>query len=1426
MYFDTANVRSTITNPVSKGFFGIRLMDDELDSVHAAKIVACFYDSVVGSEVNSLLTTEDARVGLELEIDRRVGVNLAAQVLALLDVFIFPDSLDATLPVSQLHGLALVRNTESRVGGGQGPLLASLVRLSLVLLNQLEPCSVSLLQCSSRLRCFLHWIFEMIRETEALDGYSATFNKLTAPFDRLVLCIIVQCREVLRRGNALQAEIEAQSATLDVAGRESRKKSYRRLLRVSLEMREILVTILEQRSDLLRASFSESSFEALKLVLGGNDSGESSKERLVQQLLGSDWVNGFEGMTTLSNVTVPNIFRGEDGSKAIIEIRELQQEARDMSAYFEKSLNACFERYLEAQRKWAETGAVRDLEFEGDITLKKLATRFHAIMDGLSREMASRRQSVDCHWHELQRGVGGIWSNCEHWRIPDISAALGKRLVLVPNASFHDHSEASYELLLGREREREERERQERQKKKEDLAELMKRNSNAFLPIADSALFEDDEDRDMEAKEGLDDEDITNPQETMPVATMESFDLDTDVNLETDAKADAKEPASDDMDAWARTFIWSESEAVVARFDSVVVVTLQYLVEGKILLTTHALYFHQTGDKINTVTKENLSRDRTNSSVDEDRRWRLNRLTEVHGRRYMLRAQALELFFSDCFELFINFANGQKDRNRFYAKLRNSCRVPMLFSSKTLNPRTIFRKSNIVELWRKRRISNFDYILSLNRMAGRTFNDIAQYPVFPWILADYSSEKIDLSDSRVYRDLSKPVGALNPDRLSQLLERYKELEQFGFAENERFLYGSHYSSPGVILHFLIRQEPFTSMAIDLQSGRFDCPDRLFFDLQECWRNCNSSSSDVKELIPEFFTLPEMFLNTNNFPLGKTQRGQMIHDVNLPPWAKCSAYEFVRIHRLALESEHVSRNLHHWIDLVFGFKQRGPEAEAAHNIFHHLSYEGAVDLDKINDELDRQATESHIQNFGQTPSQLLPKESHPGRLSAEESWYPLINNVGILVDSHRLVRRYLTAALFSFAHSPWIVQMSSTVRLRCHTPGKQYGGKKSNCGSAIKIGIQSDSITVIYSDLKVGIFKWYPKASKNRLKAERLRPLPNRLGSYSRAVIKRGSAAPQAMDDVVDNFSVGNWSVALTLGGYEKEQIRRKALMPSRLASAKDALYTDSAPLIISCGYWDNTIKVHSTDAWKLECVDSGGHRGCIRCLSVADDGAFMVTGSQDCTCRVWVIDHPDLAVSLADGYIQTALGRSTDAEQSLSCCHVLWGHESAISCVDLSSELDVAVSGSLDGKICVHSLRRGKFIRSFKPSGSVPVPIRKVALDKHGRLVIFTGDSRLHTYTINGICLCIVDTHERIHDMIITGEVLITGGDKCHVYIRDLATLKVLSGLDLSRHGPIRSISLTPEDLNPTPQHLFIGSDNGMISIVDRDDIKVSTGGR
>ncbi len=77
--------------------------------------------------------------------------------------------------------------------------------------------------------------------------------------------------------------------------------------------------------------------------------------------------------------------------------------------------------------------------------------------------------------------------------------------------------------------------------------------------------------------------------------------------------------------------------------------------------------------------------------------------------------------------------------------------------------------------WQRGRISNLDYLLFCNLAAGRSFNDLTQWPVFPWVLADYESAELDLDSPVSFRDLSKPIGALNPDRLRHFQERYREM---------------------------------------------------------------------------------------------------------------------------------------------------------------------------------------------------------------------------------------------------------------------------------------------------------------------------------------------------------------------------------------------------------------------------------------------------------------------------------------------------------------------------------------------------------------------------------------------------------------------------------------------------------------------------
>ena len=77
-----------------------------------------------------------------------------------------------------------------------------------------------------------------------------------------------------------------------------------------------------------------------------------------------------------------------------------------------------------------------------------------------------------------------------------------------------------------------------------------------------------------------------------------------------------------------------------------------------------------------------------------------------------------------------------------------------------------------------------------------------------------------------------------------------------------FPQGSHYSNAAIVLFYLMRLEPYASLHIELQGGKFDWSDRLFSSMAQTWRNCCTSLSCYKELTPEFFYNPDVLDNVN------------------------------------------------------------------------------------------------------------------------------------------------------------------------------------------------------------------------------------------------------------------------------------------------------------------------------------------------------------------------------------------------------------------------------------------------------------------------------------------------------------------------------------------------------------------------------------
>lgn len=357
-----------------------------------------------------------------------------------------------------------------------------------------------------------------------------------------------------------------------------------------------------------------------------------------------------------------------------------------------------------------------------------------------------------------------------------------------------------------------------------------------------------------------------------------------------------------------------------------------------------------------------------NYSRQREYSFHFNEIKSVIRYFYMYKHTALEIFlFSQEESVLFNFRS-TKSREQFLDLILHA-------SSKIedLNLKT----PEMTQLWARNQLSNYDYLLFLNTITNRSFNDISRYPIFPWIITDFTSTTLDLSDSSIYRDLSLPLGAINKNQLEVALQKYslmkKGKNQRSSAGNKPFLYNTFVSTPGGIVFYLTRKVP--ELFLKLQNGAFGPTDRVFKSVEGHWYTMMGSGADLMEMIPEFYDGKADFLvNFFKLDFGVDSDGNAIDDVELPSWAS-SISDFAVKMRSALESDHVSRKLHQWIDLVFGCNQRDVAAVKSYNIYHPYCYDENIKWEEYKSPIHAEAMKTLITEYGQVPLQMMTKP-HP------------------------------------------------------------------------------------------------------------------------------------------------------------------------------------------------------------------------------------------------------------------------------------------------------------------------------------------------------------------------------------------------------------------------------------------------------------------
>ena len=491
----------------------------------------------------------------------------------------------------------------------------------------------------------------------------------------------------------------------------------------------------------------------------------------------------------------------------------------------------------------------------------------------------------------------------------------------------------------------------------------------------------------------------------------------------------------------------------------------------------------------------------------------------IFNRKYCFIDNSIEIFTSNHRSYYFKFQNNER-RNKFMEHLiailnKDSSIFKKLYKPiygiDAYNKKRLLgyykdvdnnsEYSNIIyikDLWKNNKISSLEYLMWINIYGNRSFRDISQFPVLPWIIDDYKTKSFEeIIKNDCIRNFKVPMGMMildekGKERAEGYLSCYKimslDLKEENFIDfkikdeeqnveeeeehneirpksktvadkpiqniiNEEsnintnknpeketpivpknkknknslkipkysynieklysnpdilyeqipYCYGSHYSNGMYISHFLGRLFPYSLTMIEIQITGFDCPERLFLCMEKTFLSSTTEKCDIRELIPEFYTLPEMFLNLNQLNFGEVNVNNFldsvdyineiiekndgknrvnVQDVLMPNWCKYNPYLFVQLKRELLESKMVDFNP--WIDFIFGCSQRGVKAQEIGNLFLSYVYDGVMTcrLKDKNILEDRENIEYLYRLFelGVNPTKVFEKKNYDSKIS--------------------------------------------------------------------------------------------------------------------------------------------------------------------------------------------------------------------------------------------------------------------------------------------------------------------------------------------------------------------------------------------------------------------------------------------------------------
>ncbi|OHT08601.1 hypothetical protein TRFO_22781 [Tritrichomonas foetus] len=573
-------------------------------------------------------------------------------------------------------------------------------------------------------------------------------------------------------------------------------------------------------------------------------------------------------------------------------------------------------------------------------------------------------------------------------------------------------------------------------------------------------------------------------------------------------------------------------------------------------------------------------------------------------REFLFTPTAAEIWFVRGYSLFLRFSS-QKECFDILKKINAHTFIPsygscfsLSFSKKLC--KVALHQSSIDEFqnnWIYQKMSTFAYLLVLNFFANRSFSCVSQYPVLPWTVPQ--------------RDLKKPMGQQDAERSLRFARKFGEIE-------DRYLYTQFYSSPLIVLRFMSRIQPFTNNFIEY-NGKFEDPNRSFRNIENDWNLASKlSDSNVEELIPEIYILPEIYQNTNNIPFPKPSEFVLPKDVKSFPMLTA---------KLRMELNHAEK-IENWIDLIFGVNSSGEAAVLALNVFLPSTYGKLSSLIS-----NRKDLEQHMIDLGIAPTQLFDKE-HPSRNSVISKRPPFLidsttkdqiisqelrigfESIKSSKDNERFIELSTDNGEIKFIN---LMKLFTKIKKESLSINDGIFRWKIDESNSIKTIRFSDDKTLLACGINCGAILVYRVLSDKKLQ------------QFSSVELISSLFVPNDYLENVDSSSLECDIIAIsshvnlvceasgsTLYCFHISSMKFIRTIEFSCGKLNNVLISDSFEMIL--GFGSNQIELFTINGTKVvisEIVDS---EITTSSLAVNDDILFFATGHNDGTIKLWTCD--------------------------------------------------------------------------------------------------------------------------------------------------------------------------------------------------------------